>query len=152
MRRTELFCETLRQTPADTEIAGHQLLLRGGFVQPLAAGIYSFLPLGQRVRQKIEQILREEMDAIGGQEIAMPVVQPAELWQESGRWQSIGAELVRLRDRGERDLVLAMTHEEVVTDLLRKQVHSYRQLPVMLYQLQTKFRDEPRARGGLIRT
>ncbi|MGN6812791.1 MAG: proline--tRNA ligase [Thermomicrobiales bacterium] len=152
MRRTELFCETLRQTPADTDVAGHQLLLRGGFVQPLAAGIYSFLPLGQRVRQKIEQILREEMDAIGGQEIAMPVVQPAELWQESGRWQSIGAELVRLRDRGERDLVLAMTHEEVVTDLLRRQVHSYRQLPVTLYQLQTKFRDEPRARGGLIRT
>jgi prolyl-tRNA synthetase len=152
MRRTALFCETLRQIPADTEIASHQLLLRGGYIQPLAAGSYSFLPLGQRVRQKIEQILREEMDAIAGQEIAMPVVQPAELWQESGRWQSIGAELARLRDRGERDLVLAMTHEEVVTDLLRKQVHSYRQLPVMLYQLQTKFRDEPRARGGLVRT
>ncbi len=151
MRRTDLFCETLRQSPSDAELAGHQLLLRGGYIQPLAAGIYSLLPLGQRMRQKVERILREEMDAIGGQEISMPVLQPAELWQETGRWQKIGAELMRLKDRGERDMVLAMTHEEVVTDLLRKQVRSYRQLPVMLYQIQTKLRDEPRARGGLIR-
>ncbi len=151
MRRTTLFCETLRQNPADTEVAGHQLLLRGGFIQPLAAGIYSFLPLGQRVKHKIEQILREEMDAIEGQEISMPVVHPAELWQETGRWDAIGSELLRFKDRGGRDMVLAMTHEEVFADLLRKQVRSYRQLPVMLYQIQTKIRDEPRARGGLLR-
>ncbi len=152
MRRTTFFCETLRQAPADAELAGHQLLLRGGFVQPLAAGIYSLLPLGQRVRRRVEAILREEMDAIDGQEIAMPVVHPAELWRETGRWQAIGPELARFRDRGDRDMVLAMTHEEVVADLLRRQIRSYRQLPVMLYQIQTKFRDEPRARGGLIRT
>jgi prolyl-tRNA synthetase len=152
MRRTLLFCETLRQNPADVETVGHQFLLRGGFVQPLAAGIYSFLPLGERVRRKVQQIIREEMDAIDGQEITMPVVQPAEIWRESGRWQAIGPELARFQDRGERDMVLAMTHEEVVTDLLRRQVRSYRHLPVVLYQFQTKFRDEPRARGGLIRT
>jgi prolyl-tRNA synthetase len=152
MRRTSFFCETLRQNPADAEAAGHQLLLRGGFIQPLAAGISSLLPLGQRVRRKVEAILREEMDAAGGQEITMPVVQPGDLWRESGRWQAIGPEMARFRDRGARDMVLAMTHEEAVTDLLRRQVRSYRQLPVMLYQLQTKFRDEPRARGGLIRT
>jgi prolyl-tRNA synthetase len=151
MRRTELFCETLRQSPADTEIAGHQLLVRGGYVQALAAGIYSFLPLGQRVRAKIERILRDEMDAVGAQEVLMPVVQPAEIWRESGRWRDVGPELVRFQDRTGRDMVLAMTHEEVVADLLRKQVRSYRQLPVVLYQIQTKFRDEPRARGGLIR-
>lgn len=151
MRRTKLFAETLRQNPADADVAGHQLLLRGGFIQPLAAGIYSFLPLGERVRHKIETILRQEMDRIGGQQISMPVVHPAELWQETNRWYDIGPELVRFRDRGDRDMVLAMTHEEVVADLLRKQVKSYRQLPVMLYQIQTKFRDEPRARGGLIR-
>lgn len=151
MRRSELFGETLRQNPTDTEVAGHQLLVRGSFIQPLAAGIYSLLPLGKRVSNKIEQILREEMDEICGQEITMPVVQPAELWQESGRWYKIGSELVRFKDRGDRDMVLAMTHEEVVADLLRKHVRSYRQLPVMLYQIQTKFRDEPRSRGGLLR-
>lgn len=152
MRRTELFCETLRQNPSDTDAAGHQLLLRGAYVQPLAAGIYSLLPLGKRVTSRIEQILREEMDAVDGQEISMPVVHPAELWQQTGRWYDIGSELVRFKDRGERDMVLAMTHEEVIADLLRRQVRSYRQLPVVLYQLQMKFRDEPRARGGLIRT
>ncbi len=151
MKRSQLFCETLRQNPADSEAAGHQLLLRGGYVQPLAAGIFSLLPLGQRVRAKVETILREEMDAVGGQEISMPVVQPAELWQETGRWYDVGAALVRFKDRGDRDMVLAMTHEEVVADLLRKHIRSYRQLPIMLYQIQTKFRDEPRARGGLLR-
>ena len=151
MRRSKLFGDTLRQNPADTEAAGHQLLIRGAFVQPLAAGIFSFLPLGDRVAKKIEQILREEMDAIDGQEVTMPVVQPAEVWQETERWYTVGPELVRFKDRGDRDMVLAMTHEEVVADLLRKQVHSYRQLPVVVYQIQTKFRDEPRARGGLIR-
>lgn len=151
MRRTQLFGETLRQSPNDSEVAGHSLLLRGGFVQPLSAGIFSLLPLGQRVRAKLEKILREEMDAIDGQEVSLPVVHPAELWQETGRWYDVGPELARFRDRAGRDMVLAMTHEEVVADLLRKQVRSYRQLPIMLYQIQTKFRDEPRARGGLLR-
>jgi len=151
MRRTQLFCETLRQSPNDSEVAGHSLLLRGGFVQPLSAGIFSLLPLGQRVRARIEKILREEMNAIDGQELSLPVVHPAELWQETGRWHDIGPELARFRDRAGRDMVLAMTHEEVVADLLRKHVRSYRQLPVMLYQIQTKFRDELRARGGLLR-
>ena len=151
MRRSALFCETLRQNPADTEAAGHQFLVRGGFVQALAAGIYSFLPLGLRVKQKVERILREELDRIGGQEIEMPVVHPAELWQESGRWQAIGPELARFTDRGDRDMVLAMTHEEVIADLLRKHVKSYRQLPILLYQIHTKYRDEPRSRGGLVR-
>jgi prolyl-tRNA synthetase len=151
MRRSELFCETLREKPADSDIAGHQLLLRGGFIQPLAAGIYSFLPLGLRVKAKIEHILREEMNRIGGQEVFLPVVQPGELWQETGRWEQMGSAMTRFRDRAERDLVLAMTHEEVVTDLLRKRIRSYRQLPLMLYQIQTKFRDEPRARAGLLR-
>lgn len=152
MRRTQLFATTLRQAPADVEMASHQFLLRGAYVQPLAAGVYSLLPLGYRVAAKIETILREEMDGIGGQELTMPVVHPAELWQETGRWYDIGPEMVRFKDRGERDMVLAMTHEEVIADLLRRNVRSYRQLPVMLYQLQTKFRDEPRARGGLMRT
>ncbi len=151
MRRSTLFCETLRQAPAASDAAGHQLLLRGGFVAPLAAGIYSLLPLGQRVTHKIEAILRDEMDGLGGQELTMPLVHPAELWQETGRWGEIGDELVRFKDRAGRDMVLAMTHEEVVGDLLRRTIHSYRQLPVVLYQLQTKVRDEPRARGGLIR-
>jgi prolyl-tRNA synthetase len=151
MRRTALFCEPLRQNPADTEVAGHQLLLRGSYVQPLAAGIYSLLPLGKRVSNQIEQILREEMTAIDAQEVSMPVVHPAELWQESGRWYTIGSEMVRFKDRGHRDMILAMSHEEIVADLVRRQVRSYRQLPVVLYQIQTKFRDEPRSRGGLLR-
>jgi prolyl-tRNA synthetase len=151
MRRTSFFCETLRQVPGESDVAGHQLLVRGGYIQELASGIYSLLPLGHRVAAKIEQIMREEMDRTGGQEVTMPVVQPAELWQETERWQAIGPELARFKDRNSRDMVLAMTHEEVIADLLRKQINSYRQLPVMLYQIQTKFRDEPRARGGLIR-
>lgn len=151
MRQSQLFGATLREVPADADVAGHQLLLRGAFIQPLGAGIYSFLPLGERVKRKVEGIMREEMDAIGGEQVSMPVVHPAELWQETGRWYDVGPALVRFKDRGDRDMVLAMTHEEVVADLLRKQVRSYRQLPVVLYQIQTKFRDEPRARGGLIR-
>src|SRR5947209_10715174 len=151
MRRTELFCETLRESPADGDLASHDLLVRGTYVQQLGSGVYSFLPLGFRVIRNIERIMRDEMDAIGGQEIVMPVAQPAELWQETGRWFQIGAEMVRFRDRAERDMVLAMTHEEVVADLVRKHVRSYRQLPVMLFQIQTKFRDEPRPRGGLLR-
>ena len=151
MRRTELFLQTLRENPAEAEIAGHQLLLRGGYLQPLGAGLFSLLPLGQRVRAAVERILREEMDALGAQEVSLPVVQPAELWQESGRYAQIGPELARLTDRAGREMVLAMTHEEVVADLLRKTIGSYRQLPVTLYQIQTKFRDEARSRGGMIR-
>jgi prolyl-tRNA synthetase len=151
MRRSKYFCSTLREDPSASDVAGHLLLLRGSFIQPLASGIYSFLPLGERVKRKVEAILRNEMEAVGGQEVSLPVVQPADLWKESGRWNDIGPELTRFQDRGDRDMVLAMTHEEVVTDLVRKQVRSYRQLPAVLYQIQTKFRDEPRSRGGLIR-
>jgi prolyl-tRNA synthetase len=151
MRRTEFFCQTLREAPADSDLPGNALLMRGSYIQQLASGIYSFLPLGRRVLDKIERILREEMNAVGGQEITMPVVQPAELWQETGRWQGLGEEMVRFRDRADRDMLLAMTHEEVVADLVRKHIRSYRQIPVVLYQIQTKFRDEPRPRGGLLR-
>jgi prolyl-tRNA synthetase len=127
------------------------LLLKAGFVRPLAAGIYSYLPLGRRTLTKIENIIREEIDAIGGQEITMPVVHPADLWKQSERWYQVGAEMARFQDRAQRDMVLGMTHEEVIADLIRQEVRSYRQLPCLLYQIQTKFRDEPRARGGLIR-
>jgi prolyl-tRNA synthetase len=151
MRLSQLFGQTLREIPADADIASHQLLLRAGLIRPVAAGIYAYLPLARRALNRIEAIVRAEMDAIGGQEVTMPVVQPAELWQETGRWYEIGPEMARLKDRGGRDLVLAMTHEEVVGDLVRREIHSYRQLPRLIYHLQTKFRDEPRARGGLIR-
>jgi len=152
MRMSKLFGRTLRDAPADAECISHELLIRAGLARKLAAGVYSTLPLLQRTVQKVQEIIREEMDSIGGQEISMPVVQPADLWQETGRWQQVGSELMRLRDRTGRDMVLGMTHEEVVTDLARKEISSYRQLPCMLYQLQTKFRDEPRPRAGLIRT
>lgn len=151
MRVSQLFGETLREAPADVDVESHRLLLRAGYVRPLAAGIFSYLPLAHRAMAKIATLIREEIDAIGGQELTMPVVQPAELWQETGRWQRIGAELARFKDRGGRDMLLAMTHEEVVGDLARKEIRSYRQLPRLIYQIQTKFRDEPRARGGLIR-
>lgn len=151
MRVSQLFGETLREAPADVDVVSHQLLLRAGYVRPLAAGIFSYLPLAVRAMDKIERIIREEMELIGGQEITMPVVHPAEVWQETGRWQSIGPEMARFKDRGGRDMLLAMTHEEVVADLTRKEIRSYRQLPKLVYQIQTKFRDEPRARGGLIR-
>ncbi len=151
MRRSRFFCSTLREDPAASDVAGHLLLLRGGFIQSLASGIYSLLPIGERVKRKVEAILRAEMEAVGAQEVSLPVVQPAELWKESGRWNDIGSELVRFRDRNNREMVLAMTHEEVIADIVRKHVRSYRQLPVVLYQIQTKFRDEPRSRGGLIR-
>jgi prolyl-tRNA synthetase len=151
MRMSCLFSQTLREAPADTEIVSHQLLLRAGFIRPLAAGIFSYLPLAKRALTKVENIVREEMDAIGGQEITMPVVHPADIWQESGRWYQIGAEMGRFKDRAGRDMVLAMTHEEIIADLVRKEVRSHRQLPLLLYHLQTKFRDEPRPRAGLIR-
>ncbi|MEX0710295.1 MAG: proline--tRNA ligase [Chloroflexota bacterium] len=151
MRLSKLFFASLRDNPAEAEMVSHRLLVRAGYVRQLGAGIYTLLPLGFRVSQRIEQVIREEMDAIGGQEMEMPVVHPAELWRESGRYAKIGPELVRFKDRSGRDMVLAMTHEEVVADLLRDIVKSYRQLPAIVYHFQTKFRDEPRARGGLIR-
>jgi prolyl-tRNA synthetase len=151
MRMSELFFATLRDDPAEAEMPSHRLLLRAGYLRQLGSGIYSLLPLGKRVSDRVEQVIREEINAIGGQELEMPVVHPAEVWKESGRYQKIGPELVRFKDRGERDMVLAMTHEEVVAILLRDLVQSYRQLPIIVYHFQTKFRDEPRARGGLIR-
>ena len=151
MRMSRLFSQTLRDVPGEAEIPSHQLLLKAGLIRPLAAGIYSYLPLGRRAITKIEDIIREEMDAIGGQEITMPVVHPADLWKETGRWYAVGPEMVRFKDRAQRDMVLSMTHEEIVADLIRQEIRSYRQLPCLLYHIQTKFRDEPRARGGLIR-
>ncbi len=151
MRLSKLFFTTLRDDPADAEMVSHRLLVRAGYVRQLGSGIYTLLPLGFRAAKRIEQVVREEIDRIGGQEMEMPVVHPAELWKESGRWYKVGPELVRFVDRAERGMVLAMTHEEVVADLLRDIVRSYRQLPIIVYHFQTKFRDEPRARGGLIR-
>jgi prolyl-tRNA synthetase len=151
MRLSQLFFTSLRDDPAEAEMPSHRLLLRAGYVRQLGSGIYSLLPLGFRVNKRVEAVIREEMDRIGCQEMEMPVVHPAEVWKESGRYFKIGPELVRFKDRGERDMVLAMTHEEVVATLLRDIVQSYRQLPIMVYHFQTKFRDEPRSRGGLIR-
>ena len=152
MRRSQLFGRTLRETPSEAEIPSHRLLLQAGMIRRLIVGMYSYLPLAQRALRKIENILREEMDAIGGQEIDMPLVQPAGLWQETGRWEMlVGKELAGFEDRFGRKLVLAMTHEEAVTDLVRNQTNSYRQFPLMLYQIKLKFRDEPRPRAGLIR-
>ncbi|MDP9237715.1 MAG: proline--tRNA ligase [Chloroflexota bacterium] len=151
MRMSRIFGKTLRNAPAEAETANHQLMLRAGLVQQLAAGIYSYLPTGWKVMRKIEQIIREEMDRAGGQEVVMPVVQPAELWEASGRAQTMSDVLFHLQDRRERDLVLGPTHEEVVVDLFRHQVQSYRDMPLMIYQIQTKMRDEARPRGGLMR-
>jgi prolyl-tRNA synthetase len=151
LRLSKVFGNTLREAPAETQMTSHQLLLRAGMIRQVATGIYGYLPLGWRVLHKIEGILREEMDAIGGQEMRMPSAQPAELWEETGRYSEAGPVLARFRDRTGRELVLGITHEEVVTDLARREIHSYRQLPFMVYQIQTKFRDEPRSRGGLIR-
>lgn len=151
MRMTQAMVPTLRSVPAEAEIISHQLLLRAGFIRKTAAGMYNYLPLGKRVLTKIETIVREEMDAAGGQEILMPITQPAELWIESGRWNAYGAEMIRIKDRHDREFCLGPTHEEVVTDLVRNEVNSYRQLPLRLYQIQNKYRDERRPRFGLMR-
>ena len=151
MRLSHLFFTSLRDDPADAEMPSHRLLVRAGYVRQLGAGIYSLLPLGFRASRRVEQVIREEMDRIGCQEMEMPVVHPADLWKETGRWYQIGPEMARFKDRSGRDMVLAMTHEEVVASLLADIVKSYRQLPMMVYHFQTKFRDEPRSRGGLIR-
>jgi prolyl-tRNA synthetase len=151
LRLSHHFGSTLREAPAGVEAASHQLLLRAGFIRQLGQGLFSYLPLARRSLTKIENILREEMNAIGGQELTMPVVHPAEAWQATGRWYSVGPEMARFKDRKERDMVLAMTHEEVVADLCQTEIKSYRQLPQLVYHIQTKFRDDPRPRAGLIR-
>ncbi|MHB8087968.1 MAG: proline--tRNA ligase [Anaerolineaceae bacterium] len=151
MRMSRLFSQTLREAPSDSEIVSHQLLVRAGFIRQLGAGIFSYLPLAHRSLGKIMSIMHEEINAIDGQEISMPVVQPADIWKESGRWYQIGSEMGRLKDKSDHDMILAMTHEEVVADLARGLIRSYRQLPALVYQLQTKWRDDPRPRAGLIR-
>ena len=151
MRASQLHLPTLREAPKDAEVASHQFLIRAGFIRRVAAGIYSFLPLGVRSLEKIKTIIREEMNRAGAQEVFMPAIVPAELWQESGRWQQYGPELLRLKDRKGADFCVGPTHEEVIVDLVRKDVKSYKQLPVNLYQIQTKFRDEVRPRAGLMR-
>ena len=151
MRASQLLLATVKETPADAEIISHQLMLRAGMIRKLAAGLYTWLPLGLRVLRKVEAIVREEMNAAGAQEVLMPAVQPAELWQESGRWEQYGGELLRMHDRHQREFCFGPTHEEVITDLIRREVRSYKQLPANFYQIQTKFRDETRPRFGVMR-
>ncbi len=151
MRASRFLIATLKQTPADSEVISHQLMLRAGMIRKLASGLYTWLPLGLRVLRKVEAIVRSEMDRSGAQEILMPVVQPAELWQESGRWEQYGPELLRIADRHQRPFCLGPTHEEVITDLMRRELRSYKQLPANFYQIQTKFRDEIRPRFGVMR-
>ncbi|HNS53503.1 MAG TPA: proline--tRNA ligase, partial [Syntrophales bacterium] len=151
MRYSQMFLPTVREVPSDAEVISHQLMIRAGMIRKLTSGIYSVLPLGYRTVKKVEQIIREEMDAAGAQEVYLPAVQPAELWQESGRWGFYGKELLRFKDRHMRDYCIGPTHEEVITDLVRNEVKTYRQLPRNLYQIQTKFRDEVRPRFGVMR-
>ena len=152
MRWSKSLIPTVKEDPADAEAVSHKLMIRAGLVRQLAAGVYVYLPLGQRVMDKVTAIIREEMNAIGGQEITMPVIQPAELWHATGRWEAIGDEMFRLKDRSQRDMCLGMTHEEVIAWLAAREVHSYRDLPQLWYQIQTKERDEARPRSGVLRT
>jgi prolyl-tRNA synthetase len=152
MRTSNFLIATQKETPADAEVISHQLMLRAGLIRKLASGLYTWLPLGLRVLRKVENIVRQEMDNAGGQEVSMPVVQPAELWRESGRWEQYGPELLRIHDRHQRDFCLGPTHEEVITDLVRNEIKSYKQLPINLYQIQTKVRDEIRPRFGIMRS
>ena len=151
MRTSNFLIATQKETPSDAEVISHQLMLRAGLIRKLASGLYTWLPMGLRVLRKVENIVRQEMDRAGGQEVSMPVVQPAELWQESGRWEQYGPELLRIQDRHQRDFCLGPTHEEVITDLVRDEIKSYKQLPINLYQIQTKVRDEIRPRFGVMR-
>ena len=151
MRTSQYLIPTLKETPADAVVISHQLLLRAGMIRKLASGLYTWLPLGLRVLRKVEKIVREEMDAAGAHEVLMPAIQPAELWQESGRWEQYGPELLRIKDRHQREFCVGPTHEEVITDLARNELNSYKQLPLNFYQIQTKFRDEIRPRFGLMR-
>src|SRR6201994_2664801 len=151
MKASRFFIGTLKEAPTDAEIVSHQLMMRAGMIRRVAGGIYSYLPIGLRSIRKVEAIVREEMNRAGALELLMPGVQPAELWQESGRWEKYGPELLRFKDRKQSDFVLGPTHEEVVTDIARNQIKSYCQLPVNFYQIQTKFRDEIRPRFGVMR-
>lgn len=151
MRFSKLYIKTLKENPKEAEVVSHKLMMRAGMIKKLASGIYTYLPLGYKVLKKVENIVREEMDRAGAQEVLMPVLQPAELWQESGRWHTMGPEMMRIKDRHERDFVLGPTHEEVITDIIRNDVSSYKNLPLNIYQIQTKFRDERRPRFGLMR-
>jgi len=152
MRTSQFPLSTVKETPADAEIASHQLMIRAGLIRKLAAGLYTWLPLGLRVMRKVEKITREEMERAGALEVLMPALQPAELWQETGRWEKYGPELARLKDRHDRDFCLGPTHEEIITDLARNELKSYKQLPITYYQIQTKFRDEIRPRFGIMRS
>jgi len=152
LKMSALFAPTLKETPQEAEVASHSLMLRAGLIRQLSSGIYSFLPLGLRVLNKIIEIVREEMNRAGGQELLLPALHPGELWKETGRWDIYGPELIRFKDRRNRDFCLGPTHEEVITDLVRREVRSYKQLPLMLYQIQTKFRDEIRPRFGVMRS
>lgn len=151
MRTSQCFIPTLKETPNDAELVSHQLMLRAGLIRKLGSGLYTWLPLGLRILQKVEQIVREEMNRAGALEVLMPAVQPAELWQETGRWESFGGQLLKMKDSNERDYCYGPTHEEVITDMMRNELKSYKQLPVNLYQIQTKFRDEIRPRFGVMR-
>ncbi|MFG1490077.1 aminoacyl--tRNA ligase-related protein, partial [Oceanospirillum sp. HFRX-1_2] len=151
MRASQILISTLKETPADAEVISHQLMLRAGMIRRLASGLYTWLPLGLRTLRKVERIVREEMDKVS-QEVLMPAAQPAELWEESGRWEQYGPELLRFKDRHQRDFCVGPTHEEVITDMARKEIKSYKQLPANFYQVQTKFRDEIRPRFGVMRS
>ncbi|MGB0734164.1 MAG: proline--tRNA ligase, partial [Pontibacterium sp.] len=152
MRASQYLIATLKETPSDAEVVSHQLMLRAGMIRKLASGLYTWLPLGLRTLRKVEAIVRDEMDKAGAQELLMPAVQPAELWEESGRWEQYGPELLRVNDRHNREFCVGPTHEEVITDLIRREVKSYKQLPSNFYQVQTKFRDEIRPRFGVMRS
>lgn len=151
MRQSQFLIPTLRENPADADVVSHRLMLRAGMIRQLASGLYTWLPLGLKVLRKVEAIIRDELNISGAQEVLMPVVQPAELWQETGRWQKMGVEMMRMKDRHDRDFCMGPTHEEVITDLFRREIRSYKQLPVNFYQIQTKFRDERRPRFGVMR-
>ena len=152
MRASEFLLSTLKETPADAEVVSHQLMLRAGLIRRVAAGIYNWMPMGLRVLRKVEQVVREEMERAGALELTMPVVQPGELWEESGRWEQYGPELCRLEDRHQRPFCLGPTHEEIITQIARSEIKSYKQLPINLFQIQTKFRDEIRPRFGVMRS
>lgn len=151
MKASQFFISTQKEAPSDAEIVSHKLMMRAGMIKKLGAGIYNYMPVGLRVIRKVEAIVREEMNRAGAVELSMPVIQPAELWQETGRWDKMGPELLRLKDRHERDFAVQPTSEEVVTDIARSEIRSYKQLPINFYQIQTKFRDERRPRFGIMR-
>src|SRR4030042_2208894 len=151
MRYSSYFIPTLKETPSEAEIVSHKLMLRAGVIRKLTSGVYTYLPAGLKSIRKVENIIREEMNRAGAIELLMPSVQPAELWQESGRWEYYGRELLRFKDRHNHDACLGPTHEEVITDLVRREIHSYKQMPINFYQIQTKFRDEIRPRLGIMR-